>query len=377
MFLHNVKGKKMTYFNRLNYTLANEDTSLELGILKPRVNHVMSVAGSGARVLPLLAKAPQKLSCVDLVQEQLYLTELRIESLRTFSHEEYLSFWGYPPHETSPSQRKALFNRISLSGPARNFLSLFLEQIQWRTPLYEGKWEKTIAKLSQINRWVTRKPGADLFLSQNKAQFLNYLSTSFPRRRWNLILLLLGNSNTFNALLYRGHFPKKNIKTSYYRFYQSAFDRIFHQGLPQENFLLELLFFGKLKNPSANPIECSEDVFHQAKQSLKNTTVQYLCGDVIRECEVSETPIDFLSLSDVPSYFSGSLETQYMQRVRKGLTHEGIVVLRHYLRVPEGTHLQGFANKTKQYNSLIEKEKVQMYKVEVYQKQPQSSLDPV
>ena len=48
------------YFNQLNYTLGNEDTSLELAILPERVGHVFSVAGSGGRVVPLLAKFPRK-----------------------------------------------------------------------------------------------------------------------------------------------------------------------------------------------------------------------------------------------------------------------------------------------------------------------------
>ncbi|NBW81737.1 DUF3419 family protein, partial [bacterium] len=73
------------YFNTLNYSLANEDTALELGILPEQRRHVLSVAGSGARVLPLFAKSPQRLTCVDLSQEQLFLTELRIESARVLS----------------------------------------------------------------------------------------------------------------------------------------------------------------------------------------------------------------------------------------------------------------------------------------------------
>src|SRR3954464_1160170 len=109
------------YFNTLNYTLANEDTSLELNVLPKGVPHLMAVAGSGGRVLPLLAKFPKKVSCVDLSKEQLFLTELRLESLRVFSHREFLSFWGYPPCPAEPHERKSLFKRIHLSDPAHEF----------------------------------------------------------------------------------------------------------------------------------------------------------------------------------------------------------------------------------------------------------------
>ena len=42
----------------------------------------MAVAGSGGRVLPLLARRPRRLTCVDICRPQLFLTELRVEALR-------------------------------------------------------------------------------------------------------------------------------------------------------------------------------------------------------------------------------------------------------------------------------------------------------
>src|SRR6185312_13405629 len=111
----------LSYFNRLNYTLANEDTSLELGLLPEGVPHLMSVAGSGGRVLPLLAKFPKKVTCVDLSLEQLYLTELRFESLRALDHAEFLAFWGYPPSASEPHERRKLFQRIQLRPDSKEF----------------------------------------------------------------------------------------------------------------------------------------------------------------------------------------------------------------------------------------------------------------
>src|SRR4051812_41277723 len=104
------------HFKGLVYTLANEDSAFEASILPTDQKVVFAIAGSGSRVLPLLSKNPKKLVCVDLSKEQLYLTELRIESLRSLSHNEFLQFWGYPSQRQG--DRKSLFGKIQfLSAP--------------------------------------------------------------------------------------------------------------------------------------------------------------------------------------------------------------------------------------------------------------------
>src|SRR5690348_8215276 len=96
---------EQTYFDSLNYTLGNEDTALEYDLLPPTVSHLYAVAGSGSRVLPLMAKKPKKVTCVDTSRNQLYLTELRIVSLKTLTYAEFLGFWGYPTNKSTVFDR--------------------------------------------------------------------------------------------------------------------------------------------------------------------------------------------------------------------------------------------------------------------------------
>jgi len=67
------------------------------------------------------------------------------------------------------------------------------------------------------------------------------------------VLAILGNAAVFNALLYKGHFPKKNIPGSILSFYDDAFTRLFSQGPARENFFLQMVFFGELKYAEGNP----------------------------------------------------------------------------------------------------------------------------
>jgi S-adenosylmethionine-diacylglycerol 3-amino-3-carboxypropyl transferase len=354
-----------TYFDSLNYTLGNEDTSLELALLPNRTHHVLAIAGSGGRVLPLLAKRPRYVTCVDVAIEQLYLTELRIESARALEHQEFLAFWGYPPVVMAPEERVSLFRKITLSEPARRFCAESFASIQWASILYQGRWERTFAKLSRVNRVVLGSRGSRLFETGSSAEYFAYLLSDFPHRSWSVLVRLLGNASVFNALLYKGNFVVKNMPGSAYEFYLAAFERLFQQGHAKENFFLQLLFFGEIRFSEANPVECDQKVFAQVKEALAETQISYVHGDVLRAVPGAGPPVDFLSLSDVPSYFRGATERTFLQDLRDSLSPDALVVIRNYLRVPEGTDLTGYRNITADHQDIVTSEKVQMYLVDI------------
>ena len=131
------------------------------------------------------------------------------------------------------------------------------------------------------------------------AEHFEYLEKRFPKLAFNATVLLLGNAHVFNSLLYGGHFPRKNIPTSSYQLYRAAFQRMFGQGPARRNFLLQLLFFGRILFPEGNPIECDPEVFKRAKEGLTQAEIRYVCGDIIEAARKSDTPIDLISLSDV------------------------------------------------------------------------------
>ena len=94
------------YFTGINYSMANEDTTLEFNmtqLLRPK--NIISVCGSGGRALPLLHSEIENLTCVDLSEEQLWLLELRVQSLVQLNHQNFLKFWGYPPFYTKAHQK--------------------------------------------------------------------------------------------------------------------------------------------------------------------------------------------------------------------------------------------------------------------------------
>jgi S-adenosylmethionine-diacylglycerol 3-amino-3-carboxypropyl transferase len=366
---------KSNYFSKLNYTLANEDTAFELGIceeLKP--HNILSVCGSGGRFLPLLKSSPGKIVALDLAQEQLWLASLREASIRQFSHRDFLVFWGFPPYGVQGlrDERKQLFHRLEISQDARRFFLFTFEQNNFEGLLYLGKWEKTITSIPKIVRRFVGKYYDNIFdftsMSEQNKFFDERLQSFFWKIVPRLVLLVTGNSAFFNSVLYSGSFVKKNIPEGYYDFYRLAYRRLFYNGLARENFFLQLCFLGEIKYSEGVTIEAVESVFTACKYSLmRGSRVELVQRDVLQFVEETKEKFDFVSLSDVPSYFRGATEREYMQALKKCLNPGAVVVTRCYLRIPEGTDLAGYKDITERYQTGIEKEKVQMYKIFCYE----------
>lgn len=359
------------YFQQLNYTFANEDTVVELEVLPENVGHVLAVAGSGSRILPLFSRRPKMMTCVDSSEEQLYITELRIESLRRFDRETFLLFWGYPlsNRHITPKERKELFNKIELSEKTRIFMQKLMEENDWKSILYTGGWERAFIKISNMNRWVVGKRALDIFKITSEKDYFEYLDKKFPRLLWKISVFLLGKVTVFNMLLYKGKFPKKNIPQKLYRWYMDAFDRIFAQGPVKNNFFLQFLFFGKLIYEDALPIECQKSMYYQIKEGLQNSKINYVPGDIIRKArDNSFGVVNFVSLSDISSYFTEPIEQTFLQDIRRILAPNGLIVNRYYLRTPEKLDTSGFKKVTHEFQGLINKEKTQMYIIDIYKK---------
>ena len=131
----------------------------------------------------------------------------------------------------------------------------------------------------------------------------------------------------------------------------------------QKSFFLQLCFYGKIKSLLGVPVEAQKDSFERIQKS--KTKVNYIQEDFVSYLAKGESQYDFLSLSDVPSYFQGDLERDFMQKIKPGLKVGAILVIRYYLRSAE-CNLEGYVDITEKYLKFIELEKVQMYDIRVY-----------
>jgi S-adenosylmethionine-diacylglycerol 3-amino-3-carboxypropyl transferase len=348
------------YFSSLNYTLANEDSSLEYELVRYfQSQNILSVCGSGSRALPLLHTKAQSLKVVDLVAGQLHLAQLRWHLIKEVRHEDYLKFFGYPPYRTQDhtTWRKELL----LKSPVSSELLQEFESKNWQSLLYQGKWEQTFAFFSRLVKKVLGEHSERLFSFQDLKEQQAYLDSDFPWWRWNLLVRLIGNKAFFNALLYKGDFVKKNVPDSYYDYYQRAFRHLFTHDLARRSFFLQLCVLGQIHHAEGNLIEAQAACFQEMKES--SAQVEFIQSDLISAIAQCQD-LDFISLSDVPSYFQGEMERDFLQIIRPHLKIGGVAVLRSYLRVPQADR-SGFKDVACDFGELLSAEKVQMYKIEI------------
>ena len=170
---------------------------------------------------------------------------MREKTIRQLDYNDFLKFWGYAPFSTSENEswRKSTFASFSFENDEKNYLNSLFEKLNWHSPLYYGKWERTFIFFSKIvQKLMGKKTVEKLFSFNDLESQREYIDKAFPALRWTFILTILGNKAMFNALLYKGDFIKKNIDESYVHYYSKAFGHLMREALTKSSFFLQLCF---------------------------------------------------------------------------------------------------------------------------------------
>lgn len=355
------------YFTELNYSLGDEDSAVEYHLLPHGARRVAAVAGSGGRILPLLAKRPERLCCFDILKEQLHLTRLRVESVRAFELEEFAAFWGYPPVPMAPKERMNRFRSLPLPRDAAESLGALLERHRWTEIIYIGRFERMFSLLARINQVFTGRAGSGLFDCATVEDQIEYLNSSFPDLRWRMVLALIANSTFLNSILYKGDFPRKNIPGSTYANFRGIYERIFRGIRVKESFFAQLSFFGQLVTREAGLMEVAPDIFHSIKHAIQHTQVEYVHGDIVHEIASRREDYSFVSLSDVPSFLPPASAALYLRDIRPGLSPGAVVVARGNLRVivPQ---TPGYEDISGSLSELCRREKTQLWHINAFRR---------
>lgn len=346
------------YFQSLNYSMANEDTTLEYELArKLEAKNILTVGGSGSRALPFLALPIESLTIVDVSPDQLLFIELKLQTIKQLERQDAIHFWT----SEDANLRETIFEKLNLEQKFKDFYQFHAGQNPKSPPLFWGKWEKTFITFSKITSKVfSASVREKLFSAENPHE---YFKQKIQGPRWSFLLRLFGNKALFNSLLYKGSFVKKNSPLSYFEYYYQAFERLFHLNVRRSHFL-QLNLFGKVFCEEGLPIEFDPDIFAKIKASKLGPTYQQ--GSVFDRPEA--TLYNLVSLSNVPSYLSGDIEKDYLQVLAKNVAKDGVVVNRFYLRRTENTNESGYSDITKEHAGLISQELVQMYQVQLLKK---------
>lgn len=334
------------YFSDLNYTLANEDTRIEYDLLPENVSRVFSIAGSGARCLPLIARHPGELDVVDMSLSQNYLCELRFEAAKVLEYEEYLFLMGYrgalPTGSDVGDDRRTIFAKVPLSPGAKAYWEERSAGWSPRGFILLGRWEAHFQKLGFLFREVLQCEFAKVFEAQTLVEQVALYEKHWPQVRWKSFLRVAASEFVFNRFLYKGHFSGRSEATTEsrppYQFVQEEFERIFRTQLVRKNYFMQILFLGRIAYEEGLPLEAQRHIFEKVKTAP--TRVNYLLGNLLEH--LPRKNYDFISLSDTISYLGNEEANQILQGLHTQTRAGAQVVIRSFLRAPTSPDIRGW-----------------------------------
>lgn len=366
-------SNKNNYFTSdLNYSLGNEDSKFEYSMSEAG-SVIGAVAASGSRIIPLLAKNPKQIVFFDISHSQILLCKFRLSALMQLSYEDYMKLFGLSEFNESSSMPLVseesidVFSNLEIDNEVRSYLKNFYVKDNV-VIAYQGRWEKTFHKISKMFSVIVGKNNLNKIKNANSiADQKLFLNRIFFRFRFKLAVLLLGNANLFKAILYRNDFPKKNDRRSYFEIYNTMLTNLLNRYRIRDCYFLNIIFLGKVSYYSALPFEYDRGMFELAKKNLQETKVEFLEGNLLEKIPDLGQKFDYLFLSDVPSYFTGEIERNYIQILKNSLNPDGLIVSRYYLRSSDAL-LDGMKDVSKLYLAQIENEASQVYNIKVYKR---------
>jgi S-adenosylmethionine-diacylglycerol 3-amino-3-carboxypropyl transferase len=372
-FLINCGFGTMSYFDTLNYSLGDEDSQVELGMLPERARHVLAIAGSGGRALPLLSRFPARLTCVDSSSDQLAMAELRLAALRRFERDDYMALLGFAVDDIGPRKRRALLAQLGLSPVVRATVEAWCARRNDGPIIFFGRFEQTLRTMSRVFRLIVGSALEQLFECATLEEQRTFVASSaFPQRRWNTALFVLGNASLLNAILYRGQFPKKNLPGSEFANYQRIFRQLLSQVYCRDSYFLQMLAFGQLRYPDRCCLEVDPQVYADMRKGAQSAEVAFVRGDVFDVASRAGAAFDFVSLSDVPSFLPPEQESVFLDYFRDCLAPGGTLVYRGHLRMADPAHA-GFADTSAGFAALLARESTQLWQVRSFKRLPDPS----
>lgn len=313
-------GNMEKYFTGLNYSLANEDSSVEKE-LSLSAKKILTVCGSGCRALSLLRDGLEELNIVDISSEQLEYTRFKFELIKKMNYEEYLKFMGLK--DSSYSEKLEIFAKYSFSSSVYKFKNKISKDSLFYGLVYSGRWESF---LRNLGRSITFLTGYSDF--NKDFEDVKHCQKYWPEKRLEFLISLLAHPRILNRFLYKGQMiDLKNSDLG--QFLIQNFKSAFMEKDPKKSFFHQMLFLDKVKYSQGYPLEFQHETFLAIKNYQGK--INYLQMDLKKA--INEIPFDFASLSNVPSYFNPSLRQEFEKQLCQVMTQRSAcVVMRSFLR---------------------------------------------
>ena len=354
-----------TYFQGLNYGLANEDTWIEYNLAPETADSFFCVCGSGSRVTPLLAKNPKHLHIVDLSETQLASFRLRYAAIKNLSYDDYLFFLGYQKISSKGKRRSELIRQLHLSNEDETLWKTQQNLWEERGFIYLGKWEQHFMKMGRIFQKISFTDIRPLFEARDLEEQRSLLPKYWHPKLFKLYTRIIMNEWVANKLLYKGHYAgsshKKTMQVSAAEFVYREINDLFQNTWVRGNYFLNMIFLNEVATPESYPTECDEKLFEKIKKS--DTQIHFHKENLL--LLLLERPHDFYSLSDTFSYMHDEEVKDFLLKLPPGIKPQSQIVIRTFMRKPGFSVLKPWVTDVEENQKLALKDCTRMYEMSV------------
>lgn len=304
----------MDFYNRLNYSLGNEDWSVEAQALRITPgNKVLCVTASGDRPLHLLLSDCESVLSIDMNPIQNYLLELKIAALAYLDYEEYLAFLGC----TESSHRLSTFHKIKshLSSNAKAYWEHHKKMIA-KGIIYQGRVEKLTFYGAKFIYFVRRKEINTLLSFDDPNKQREYVSEKWDTKWWRKFFDIFLNPHLMKIILNDPgviSYIDPAIKPGQY-IYQRML-KYLHRYPAKKSALIQLVLTGRVLKDAYFPYLTFAG-FTKIRSNVHK--LNFHTGNIIDYIHQAEPhQFDRFSMSDIASYMS----QENFEKLLKGIIH--------------------------------------------------------
>lgn len=289
----------MDFYNRLNYSLGNEDWHVEEQALSVKSNNrVVCVTASGDRPLHLLMTPCAEIISIDMNPIQNFLLELKMAALYCLDYEKYLAFLGC--HETS--DRLNIFNSLKshLSSEAAAFWVKNLDPVR-KGIIYQGRVERLLYLVSKCLNLIKHKQIKTLLSFSDIEAQRKFIAEKWDTYLWKGIFQIFLNPKIMKLIINDpgvvSHIGR-NVRPGNY-----IYDRMLaylNNNLARKSALLQLILLGKVLPEAYFPYLTFEGYNKIRKNIAKLTFKTVNIIDYINRPQTEK--FDCFSMSDIASY---------------------------------------------------------------------------
>ena len=306
-----------SYFAKFNYSLANEDASIELEESRPS-RSILAITGSSARVIPHLNASIERVTACDISADQLTYLKFKRSLVQQLSLEEALEVLGY--RKISRAERMSLLGKLKLPDDESRLANWGLSLDEGL--IYQGAWEKKLRLVSRRIRQLMLVDFTPLFESESMEEQRDIFAKLWPRKRLAILMKVFASRRAINRAVYSGGMPEGD---SLSEFLIANFENYFMTRPARSSFFHQLLFLGEVRYEDGWPIETS----HFGALREYGDKLQFHLGDFTDALGRH----DFLSLSDVASYLPDSVLRSVERKLGSSTIEKAVV--RTFQRHPQ------------------------------------------